>query len=360
MTNAATPHRAPVWHHADDGLHLRWGRRDDSVPEQIQAQLTGPDGPGLSADAAEDLLRSEGQARRVVANLAEAVNQAESHVTEAEEQVKAAAEKRGWGTHRLRRTAGKSLDAATSEHSAVVSQLEEARDLVDALREFVIELDPPNGILTEAVRGWRRGRDLPAGIVVFDDEASFLATDSRRQARTGWVYSSIDGDEYGLQWRRDGDDDPFVDPLERTGPWQVGYIARTQEIYATRRSDTLPEQVWLLGKGLTASQAHQLLTGLEPRMREPNSLILVATAAYAARHIPPAAEEDDPEYDSEQDRAAEQSPITGDQDVVVPGQHDGDQDALTSTAVTAPILMPSAAASLVEPSRMRDERGEAG
>lgn len=284
-----SPHQQPVWAHTEDGLVLRIGRRADEVPAPIDEWLIGPDGLGLSADAAEDLLRLEGRLRGVLAKLVARAGTAEQTVAAARAEVAEANTARGWGSRGRRRAAKTALEQAILDHSATVETMEDARTLVEVLREFVIQLDAPDGLLREAAEGWRRSPDVPASVVAFDDDAAFLAADVRRATTTGWGGNTIAGiEEFGHAWRRDGDeDDPLADDLDRSGPWALGFIERTGEIYAIRRCGYLPTAVWLLGTGFEKRRAFELLVRLAPRMREPNSLILAAGTLHAARTLQP-------------------------------------------------------------------------
>ncbi|WP_410646311.1 hypothetical protein [Amycolatopsis sp. cmx-4-54] len=155
-----------------------------------------------------------------------------------------------------------------------------------ALRAFVIAMEPQEGLLAEAAAGWARSPAVPAGVAVFEEVSYFLLADTRRDAAPGGLAGTIGGEDYGELWRREGDD-PIEQPLARAGCWQVGYIARTREIYAVRRCGTESREAWLLGRGFTAARAHALLAPLMARMQEPNSLILVAEKVVSAAHQHP-------------------------------------------------------------------------
>jgi hypothetical protein len=296
----------PVWQHTEDGLVIRIGHRADRLPPEVGAWLIGPDGTGTSADVAVDLLTLDGRFSKVVAELTRQVEQAEWSVQERRWD-RAEAAGPWWSLPALRRRgqAERALRDAIGHHEDAVSTLKEAWALQHMLREYVIELDAPWGLLAEAARGWQRSTDVPGHVIVFAGEDAFLAGDARR-GDGSFGFSSIVGDVFGQQWRRDGDEEDF-EPLERSGPWTIGYIPRTGEIYAARHSGYLPDEVWLLGAGFTdTASAHALLTELEPRMREPNSLLLAAELVHAARplqasgelRLPP------PRSDADQDSAA--------------------------------------------------------
>ena len=235
----------PVWHHTtDNNLVLEIGKHHVPVPEPICTWLLDPGVPRLSADPAIDLVRLEQRLQRLAAS---------------------------FDVHRDR--------AATT-----------IRDHVALLRRFVIDLHPSQGNLRDAAEGWQRDPRAPASAVVFTDQEQFLDADPRRETITGWGGRTIAGiEEYGRGWRRDGDDErqphPYQDEdLVQTGPWQVGHIRRSGDIYAIRRGARLPQQVWLLGTGFDAhSDVHDALFPVMPQMRQPNSLILAAGAVHTAQ-----------------------------------------------------------------------------
>jgi hypothetical protein len=168
--------------------------------------------------------------------------------------------------------------------------------VLEILRTYVMELDAPHGLLREAADGWRRPSDPPPGVVVFDDEDAFLQADPRRGTTSGWGGLTVAGiEQFGLTWRRDGDetvDDPTAstsdDEPQSTGPWQLGYIVRTGEVYAIRRCGYLSRQVWLVGRGFDAPRAVlDVLSPIMPRITEPNSVILAAWTVHSAQTWPP-------------------------------------------------------------------------
>jgi hypothetical protein len=281
------PHERPNWLHTDEGLVLRLGPRRNQVPAPIHRLLVGPTGFGLSADAAEDVLRVESRLRHIAADLDDRVEQAERRVAVACALGEAAGRGRGRRAVAHRRRADRALRSAIYNHTAAMHALAEARTLVADTREFVIALDPRHGLLAEAAAGWRRTPDPPPGVVVFDDEQSFLDGDARRGTTSDWGGTTVAGlESFGLAWRRDGDEeDPVAvrGELSLAGPWQLGYLVRTGEIYAIRRCGYLPRQVWLLGGEFrTSHAASDVLGPVVDRMREPNSLILAAEIVRTA------------------------------------------------------------------------------
>lgn len=287
-------HRLPTWQHTDAGLRVQVGQRRDKLPEPIGDWLVGPGGTGLSGDPARDLLRLERRLRHVIAQLSGEIAAAERRITAAGDRGglrQPARRDHRRGRRRPRRTAG-DLRAALNERAELVDSRESARTVLDILRTFVGELDVPQGLLRDAADGWRRRPDPPPGVVVFPDEDAFLATDPRRATTGGWGGASIAGiEQFGLTWRRDGDedaDDPAAsaldDELRPAGPWQIGYIERTGEIYGIRRCGYLPRQVWLLGTGFDSYRAvRDVLGPIMPRISEPNSVILAAGTVHAAQ-----------------------------------------------------------------------------
>jgi hypothetical protein len=281
------PQIKPNWRHTDVGLELELGSRRDPLPEPISHWLTGPNGTGLSADAADDLLRLESRLRHIVAKLLVHVDEAERRIAlvwdgnddEPKYGGRRGAVDSGHPSWRLR--------VAIDDHNRAVETLQEAQALVARLRAFVVELDPPTGLLRAAAEGWRRSPAIPASVIVFDNEESFLAADPRRAATREWGGQTIAGVEpFGAYWRRDGDDDDLGNDrgnVLTAGPWQLGFIVRTGEIYAIRRCNYLPREVWLLGRNFeTLPEVQDVVMPIMHRMREPNSLILAAGTVHAA------------------------------------------------------------------------------
>lgn len=277
------PHGTPTWRHTEDGLALMLGLRSDPVPDEVGAWLDGPQGIGTSADPAEDLITLEARLAGLVAHLLTKVEQAELAIARARTDRVGNDNRWSPNARRRRRAAATELNAGITRHTEAGVLLDEARSLQHTLRRFVIELDATAGPLARAAAGWSRSPDVPAGVIVFDPQDNFLLVDSRR-AEPDRGYSTVAGEVFGRQWRRDGDDALDAAP-EHSGPWQLGYIPRTREIYASRHSGYLTQQVWLLGKDFSPLQAHEALTELEPRMREPNSLILAANTVHAVRSL---------------------------------------------------------------------------
>jgi hypothetical protein len=268
------------WEYREKGsLVLHLGERRDAVPADVAKLLMDPRWQRLTADVAADVLRLEAELRGLEHRLTAKVDEAARAVVVQRQHV---------GELRLTRfTRGRAaraiLQAAVEAHGRMTAMRSEVVSYREILRSFVIALEPSDGLLAEAAAGWSRSPDVPAGVSVFQDEDYFL-TDTRRSAGPGGFPNTIGGEPFGDLWRRDGDD-PVDQPLSRPGCWLVGYIERTQEIYAVRRSEGRRREVWLLGRGFTSEQTHQLLQPLMARMQEPNSVILVAEAVAGADHV---------------------------------------------------------------------------
>lgn len=235
----------PVWHHTtDDTLILEIGHHRAPVPEPVADWLLDSGSSGLSTTPETDLLRLERRLQRLAAN----------------------------------------LDAQRDNAAATI------RTHAALLRRFVIDLQPPDGVLRDAADGWQRDPRVPASVVLFIDIDQFLDADPRRATTADWGGRTIAGIEtFGLGWRRDGDDERqghhnHDDEIALPGPWQIGHIQRNGDIYAIRRGTHLPQQIWLLGTGFdTHHDACDVLIPVMPHMRTPNSLILAANAVHKAQ-----------------------------------------------------------------------------
>jgi PAS domain-containing protein len=264
--------RRARWRHTVEGqLLVLLGHRADPVPQTIRDRLIR-DGTlqVLTADAANDLLLLEATLRRESAEALDRIDDAQRRITTIRSAIKP--------------DVG-ALKRAVDEHTEAVQELENARALTEDLREFVIGLDPPSGPLRAAADGWRLSPDVPAPVVVFDDETTFLTLDPRRATVTGLGVFALNGvEEWGWAWRRDGDDDDLSSALQpdRCGQWVLGYLPATQEIYAVLRGARVPTRIWLLGRNFARDTAHAVLDELAPRMAQPNSLIAAAGKVHAA------------------------------------------------------------------------------
>lgn len=279
-------HQQPLWRYAKTGLALQVGDRTRPLPPELADWLLESSGVALSTDPAVDLIRAERELQRRAAHDRSTVDDSARRVAS----TRAAPGPRA--RRRWRRRAEGGTAAAIAEHASATAALWQSRALLDALHDFVVDADVPAGLLADAARGWRRDPDPPAWVIVFESEELFLAGDARRATATSssdFGVPTIAGQEWGRQWRRDGDDDLDAEPPNRAGRWALGFLARTGEVYAVRRAGGLPWPVWLLAAGVTAEQAGPVLTGLLPRMHEPNSVVLAAELvenAVAARTTP--------------------------------------------------------------------------
>jgi hypothetical protein len=265
---------------------------DLAVPDPVAALLLRAPLRLLTEDPAHDLLLAEqdlrGEVRRAARELAEAAED----ITLASEADSKISEGIGSWVHRWKRRAASAyLAEAGTTHTVCSQRHEAALAALAALREFVIGLELAGGPLARAAAGWQRDPAPPDYVVVFDNEKAFLAGDARRGVRAWWGGIEPGGLDFGLEWRRDPDDatpdaltpheSSPVDGLVRFGAWRLSYLPRLREVYATRRAPGHPEQVWLLGTGLSDETAvTSLLTELETDMLAPNSLILAADVIH--------------------------------------------------------------------------------
>lgn len=276
-------HERPLWSHTARGPVVQLGGRVDPLPEPVIAWLAGPAAIELTNDAASNLIEIEARLRSLAEQLVQETSSTERRLAEQRRHVAQLPPQHWWAWHlaRERRRALRTLDATVERHVELTDLMDEAQTLQSVVRDYVISLDPPTGRLREVADGWKRSPEVPPTVIVMGTEDDFFLADPRR-TRPDWGYPIADADVFGEQWRRDGDDDGSAD---HSGKWLLGYLSRTGEIYASRRSGHLPQQVWLLGKDFGAQQAHAILADVLPRMPEPNSLILAAGVVHAARNV---------------------------------------------------------------------------
>ncbi|WP_309111985.1 hypothetical protein [Saccharothrix sp.] len=261
------------WRHGDGRLWLQLGHRVDEVPQAITDRLLR-DFVTLTLDPGADLLRLEAAMRRSVALGIDRVDDAERRMATA---------RRG-GRH-------DDLALATDDHLTAVTVVQNDQVDLQRLREWITALDVARGPLHDAAAGWKRSPEVPAQVLVVNED-EFLAVDPRRATTTRVGVPAIDGVEaFGSQWRRDGDDDDLAagPEIDRCGRWALGHIARTGEIYAVLRAGPETARIWLLGTGFERHRAYSILEALMPRMREPNSVILAAEVVHTVnlRHTRP-------------------------------------------------------------------------
>lgn len=274
-----------AWDHMNGVLRLRVVDRDVVVPGPIAGFLLSETGHGLTDDPAADLLRLELDLRCYarfidgrVADMVEEMSYGHDSVTLAGGDV-------GPGRGRHLRLALAYLASAFEMHARYQSSGLHVQAWILQVRQFVIDAAIPSGLLAEASAGWRRSSDRPPFVSAYPTVKDFVAEKPGRAEPQWWAYRGKlpGGVSYGSQWRRDGDDDDRqAAPLPRTGPWHVAYLPRTGEIYAYRRGGRGPEEVWLLGTDwCDRTEVDNLLTTLQKRIREPNSLLLVTQVLHA-------------------------------------------------------------------------------
>lgn len=266
-------HQLMLWQHTVSGLHLRVDGRTHAVPRRLAEQLLDTDVDGLSPDPHTDLLDLERRIRLCALTLI-------GELQDADRCVARARVARDLASRRTARRARRSLRMAITTHTAVVFDLEQIGHDFRGLRRFINGLPAREGRLAAAIRGWRLSAYRPGYVVTFPGEAAFVRADPRRAVRAGWGGTVIAGSTYGSTWRRDGDEDPREPDVDLAGPWSVGYIPATREVYAHRLCPHLPETVWLLASDMPTAIAHQL-RALQRRMPQPNSLLLLARTVHA-------------------------------------------------------------------------------
>lgn len=271
-----------AWQHTVTGLVLHVDSERVPVPSLIANLLLGPGGHGLTDDPAIDVLRLEQDLRRYARHVSGEATATAAEIADARDEVTLADAERGLAGLRHRRAALHQLTTLITTHTLWTNRRETARAWIDLLRQFVIDAAVPNGLLADAAAGWQRTPDTPPTVIVYPSEAAFLDADPRRAEAAPWGGPILSGVVFGEMWRRDGDDDdPHAAPLPRSGPWRVGWLPQTGEIYASRRCGYRPEQVWLLATGFhDRERTRSHLLALERHMRQPNSVILAATVLH--------------------------------------------------------------------------------
>lgn len=274
--------------------------RCTAVPDAVIQALRWGNTIDVTSDPAADLIRAESRWRLHAAHLENTAAQAYRTVVMAFVDLQTLLPTPGllldeW-VDRVGRRAFALLRSALGEFINSCRALETACGHVGAVRQFVTGLDMPAGLLACARDGWRRDPTRPTFVSAYATEAVFVIADPRRAAYSpgtshpvqhDWGLKGlvVAGEVFGVGWRRDGDDDdPCADEPAVLGPWQLGYIPATGEIYATRRCHYRDPQVWLLANGHTnPARTRRLLSELKRRMGEPNSLLLAAHATHHAR-----------------------------------------------------------------------------
>jgi hypothetical protein len=274
------------WQEHDSRLYLRIDHRMISPPPLITSLLLGGGGHGLTDDPAIDLLRLEVDLRRYARYLAGNESDTAEEVAYGSDAITLASAEGGIAGRRHCRMAFEYFAAAAMHHMMWTNRHRCVRSWVSQLRQFVIDIRVPDGLLAQATAGWQRGSDVPSFVVVFNSTSAFVSDNMDRADPAWWAYRSelVGGLSYGDLWRRDGDDDdPSAAPLPGSGPWRVAYLPQTDEVYSARRTGQRPEEIWLLGAGFRGDIGiKSLLSELQDRMREPNSLILAAQTVHSA------------------------------------------------------------------------------
>lgn len=259
------------------------------VPVAIDHDLIALDA-GRTSDPADDLVRLDGRLRLRVARLEDYTTLLQDEESATHHELLASTTRWWLSRRRERRRLARQVRAAAAEAAAGTSALERGRRRLRALRRFVVDLDVPDGVLAEASSGWQRDPAQPVFVSRYGTEESFLRADPRRIGTIVEGEANIGADVYGTVWRRDGDDDdPYSAEPSVGGPWWLGYIPTTGEVFATRRCGYRPGLVWLIARGFTDSnQARHVLSGLmRGHMLEPNSLLHAASAVHhVARPAP--------------------------------------------------------------------------
>ncbi len=280
-----------TWQRRDNCLALRTGQRLTLVPAQLAAHLLKAFPDGLD-DPTDDLLRAEETLRRRAENLRQRSEQLTLLLARKTSRVgelsRVLGVCDGGARHRAlderRRLAG-DLRELVGEAQQVSDEMHHTDWLIRALRTVVLALDCDDGLLGEAARGWRRSSLRPAWVTeTYASEDAFLDGDARRAVTAGWGGRVTAAEHLTSGWRRDDDEpDPDADPLELAGPWEVGYVSRTGELYALRRCHYRAEELWVLGWGFAdGDAARDLLARAQARQREPNSLLWLADLVHDA------------------------------------------------------------------------------
>jgi hypothetical protein len=284
-------HTQLSWRTAGGQLRLRVADPAEITAELedlLDRELTAPDTttPGndnASSDPASDIIRLESHLRRQATLAARTVAKLQQTVETMQ------AEPAGH------------LVETVNELAAATDVRDQALRLVHAVREFVIAVDPPDGPLSQACDGWVLAPGRPGFVSMYASENLFAIADPRRstpgpdrdRSRGGaGDRRVIAGEQFGMGWRRDGDDDdPDTNEPAVIGPWQLCYLPATGEVYATRHCHYLPPEVWLLGRRFVNPEPTRRMLNLlkRRRMNQPNSLILAAhvieEAARRDRHF---------------------------------------------------------------------------
>lgn len=273
-----------TWHHLPDGLELRLGHRTEFLFDPLAEWLTGPAGVGTTANAAADLVKLEARFTAIARDVQLGLGVAEIGVAAAQTMVTEADAR---PDHGARTDASRILAEATRHKDHVAETLDDVHTLIELVRDFVIGLDVPDGLLRHTADGWFRDPAPPTSAAVFPDQGTFIAEDPRRATTTlgRTVLGGIE--QFGSTWRRDPDDQVNgLDPAAPIGTWTLGYLPATGELYAVRRSLLASQEIWVLGRFTNPTEVADVLAPAIPLMRSPNSLILAADLAHQAQRAP--------------------------------------------------------------------------
>lgn len=261
-----------LWQHTFRGLAVRIDGQYWPLSRALAGQLRHAFPDGFSGDVADDLLTLEREQRVHALNLVIERDRAETALARARAELDHA-------SGRAARIARMALGAAIDAHTTATCELERAGAGQRLLRGLISQLPVSTGRLGAARRGWAISAIRPDYVLTFHNEAHFVSADPRRGVTAGWGATILGGQIYGRRWRRDLDEDPRETDLDFAGPWTVGHLPRTGEVYALRRCPHLPETVWLLATGLPDEVADILREHMQ-WMLTPNSLLLLTDALH--------------------------------------------------------------------------------
>ena len=273
------------WQQEGARLYLLVSGRRVAAPELLTQLLLGWAGHGLSNDPAGDLLQLEFDLRCYTGHIVGHAADVAEEVSYGSDAVAIACAEGGLIGRWQRSKAFEYFAVAAATYLTLTSRRRCVWSWISQLRQFVIDARVPHGLLAQAASGWQRRPTVPSYVRVFSSVVAFVSDDTSRADPTWWAYQNDvpTGVSYGDYWRRDGDDDDSTAaPMGRSGPWRLTYLPQTAEVYGVRRAGRQPEQIWLLGTDIENSgQVLKVLTELQGRMCEPNSLILAAQTIHS-------------------------------------------------------------------------------
>ncbi len=281
-----------AWVYTGEGMAVQVGDLKVTIPDGLAEHLLDDDYiiPGDSPE--RDLIEFEAELRRTAFHASRRVQRTKGAVARQREMIAYLDTELGLGSGEHERrliehARGHAVDLLATlqeEHTVATDSLEHWQLHIAQVRDFVGALGVEHGPLAAAAAGWRRSPDRPEYVREFASEEAFVAADPRRAAETQRI-TLLDAEDFGRGWRRDpdDDDDPLGGDPELVGPWEVGYLPATGEIYGLRRGWAHRSvQVWLLGGPMAPDAARRLLARAERHRLEPNSLLLVAQMTHQA------------------------------------------------------------------------------